>query len=69
MTRKEFAIVRKRTPKTFDGKTWTYSAEDYEVCVMTRVEGYAMVRRKGCVPFVVRESELTAPPTRDARND
>lgn len=29
-----------------------------QVRVMARAEGYAMVRRKGCLPFVVKEKEL-----------
>ena len=31
-----------------------------EVRVMARAEGYAMVRKKGAVPFVVSEKELSA---------
>jgi hypothetical protein len=30
-----------------------------EVRVLARSEGYAMVRRKGCMPFVVAEKKLT----------
>ena len=30
------------------------------VRVMARAEGYAMVRLKGCMPFVVPESSLSA---------
>lgn len=33
---------------------------------MVKAEGYAMVRRKGCVPFVVRESELRSVETQGA---
>ena len=29
-----------------------------EVRVMARAEGYAMVRRKGCMPFAVSEKDL-----------
>jgi hypothetical protein len=32
-----------------------------EVEVMARAKGYAMVRRKGCAPYVVSEKELLAP--------
>lgn len=32
--------------------------EAFTVRVMARGEGYAMVRRKGCAPFIVPEKEL-----------
>lgn len=34
--------------------------EAREVEVMARAKGYAMVRRKGCAPYVVSEKELLA---------
>lgn len=38
-------------------------AETFAVRVMARAEGYAMVRRKGAIPFVADEKSLTpAPP-------
>tara|TARA_R110000744_G_scaffold300691_1_gene409826 strand:+ start:52 stop:216 length:165 start_codon:yes stop_codon:yes gene_type:complete len=30
-----------------------------EVRVMARADGYAMVRRKGCMPFAVSEKDLS----------
>lgn len=35
-------------------------AEAFEVRVIARGEGYAIVRRKGCMPFIVDERELVA---------
>ncbi len=34
----------------------------FAVRVMARAEGYAMVRRHGCMPFIVPEKELTTIP-------
>lgn len=34
------------------------SGEECEVRVMAEAEGWAMVRRKGCAPFVCRSKEL-----------
>lgn len=53
------AIYSQRRPKAFDGK-WSYETVEYEVRVMARAEGWAMVRRKGCMPFVASEKELRA---------
>lgn len=33
----------------------------FEVRVMAIAEGYAMIRHKGCMPFVVSEKELSQP--------
>jgi len=38
--------------------------ENYEVRVMAESEGWAMVRRKGCMPVVVRSSILRQPTPR-----
>jgi len=35
-----------------------HDSEPFEVKIMARVDGYLMVRRKGCIPFVCRESDL-----------
>lgn len=35
-----------------------YAEVDSEVVVMARVDGYAMCRRPGALPFVVREKDL-----------
>lgn len=43
-------------------------SESFEVRVLARAEGYAMVRRKGGAPFVCSESELTSPPAREDAN-
>jgi hypothetical protein len=50
MTKREFAILS----GYILGQPTTS-----EVRVLARVEGYAMVRRKGCMPFVVVEKKLT----------
>ena len=51
-------ILCRAVPHKFDGKKWTYITDRFEVTVMAVVSGYAMVRRKGAMPFVVGEKEL-----------
>lgn len=53
--RGEFAILSR--PSGHPGV-----AMAFEVRVMARGEGYAMVRRKGGMPFIVDERELVASP-------
>ena len=42
---------------------WTYTTEDRDVVLMAVVGIYAMVRRKGCVPYVCDVKELSLIPT------
>lgn len=51
------AICIHRMPAIKDGK-WVTVTDEFEVRVMAIVEGYAMVRRKGCMPFVCRVRDL-----------
>lgn len=46
-------LFRTNNPTTFDGDKWTF-----EVIVMAEVDGYAMVRRPHCMPFVVGRDQL-----------
>jgi hypothetical protein len=39
--------------KTYLSSAWTYDASEVQVEVMATKGIYAMVRRKGCMPFVV----------------
>lgn len=55
---REKAIHMRRVPISLKGGEWTYETTEAEVRVMARVEGYAMVRHKGAMPFVVSEKEL-----------
>ena len=57
--RQEWAVYSRKmsVPK---GGQWESQVVTSIIRVMSRAEGYAMVRRKGCIPFVVRESELTS---------
>ena len=60
--KKEFAVLSRNTHAIKAGKIVPVPEEPFEVEVMARVRGYAMVRRKGCVPFVAEERLLfTAP--------
>jgi hypothetical protein len=47
-------------PKSFTMKTgWIYETEHRAVVLMSIVGIYAMVRRKGCMPYVCGIKELT----------
>lgn len=54
---KKHMILNHSTVMVMNGKIETITKER-EVRVMAIAEKYAMVRFKGCMPFVVRESEL-----------
>jgi hypothetical protein len=49
VAKREFALCRRYILGEF---------KTTKVRVMARSEGYAMVRHKGCVPFVVAEDQL-----------
>lgn len=57
--KKEQVILRRKEPVSFNGKKWTYQETEFEVIVMAVADGFAMVRRPGCMPFVVDEKQLT----------
>ena len=46
------------SPHSFDGKRWTHKVERRDVRLMAVSDGWAMVRRPGCVPYVCRAKEL-----------
>jgi hypothetical protein len=58
--KREFAVYRRVDLEVVNGK-WADRSTDVEVRVMARAEGYAMVRNKGCMPFVVSEKHLQPP--------
>ena len=60
MAKKEMAQLRRKRSAVVDGR-WKLVEEVSEVRVLARAEGYAMVRFKGCAPFVVQEKELSPP--------
>ena len=47
----------RQVPGVHGGRV-VWVARPEEVRIMAEAEGYAMVRRKGCVPFVVQLKEL-----------
>ena len=46
-------------PKSFKDHKWTYEIENRPVVLMAIVGRHAMVRRKGCTPYVCKVKELT----------
>lgn len=58
MAKKQLATLSRKVPELKEGKI-VQKAEEFEVEVMAVVSGYAMVRRKGCVPFVESAKHLT----------
>jgi len=56
--KKQMAVyARKR--RILEGREWRIEIEDIVVRVMATAEKYAMVRIKGCTPFVVSTKDLT----------
>lgn len=62
MTKREFAYLARTFPVALVSGKWTYRTQVDTVRVMSRAEGYAMVRLKGAMPFVVSEKALYASP-------
>lgn len=58
MSRREFAVLT-RTHLVVEAGKIVDRTESFEVRVMARSEGYAMVRRERAIPFVCRERELS----------
>lgn len=50
--------MAKKKPAIWNHSDRSGSVEKIEVHVMAQADGYAMVRRKGCAPFVVLLKEL-----------
>jgi hypothetical protein len=48
----------KTTPDRFDGKRWHFKREVIPVAVLSIYRNWAMVRRKGYMPFVVSIKDL-----------
>ncbi len=59
---RELAILERQFPVSFTDGKWINRTQLDTVRVMVRAEGYAMVRLKGCVPFVVSEKQLRKTP-------
>ena len=51
------AIYTQAKPAIKDGR-WIFVKDEFEVRIMAIAEGYAMVRRKGNMPFVCQITEL-----------
>jgi len=61
------AIHNKPMIRALDGK-WDHHIDSREVRIMAIAEGFAMVRRKGCMPYVCAVKELEQPtPTPGSR--
>lgn len=54
-------IVYRELPDTFNGKKWIYKI-DGPLIVMGQMEKYLMVRKKGCMPFVLAAKEALKKP-------
>jgi hypothetical protein len=61
MGRKKEMAIYNRWRVDIEGGRFVEKIERCEVRVMARAEGYAMVRRPGCIPFAVREKDLEMP--------
>lgn len=56
--KKQKAVLTRTRPIGFKDGKFTSETESFDVIVMAIVDNYAMVRRKGFVPFVCRQREL-----------
>lgn len=61
MKKQKVMIYERVTPESFKNGKWIYRAGYEEVIVMAVVDRYAMVRYKGCYPFVVSVRDLSDP--------
>lgn len=55
------AIHVVKVPVSFTGTGWKYETERREVVVMAVAGTWAMVRRKGCMPYTAMVKELEPP--------
>lgn len=53
------AMLKQQIPTAFRNGAWEHETVEFEVRIMATAEGYAMVRRKGAMPFVCQEKELS----------
>jgi hypothetical protein len=52
-------VIRSQTfPVRYENGKWVNETIEYEVRIMSIAEGYAMVRRKRCLPFACSVEEL-----------
>lgn len=56
--KKRFATLERKSSIIVGGK-WAWKTETWDVEVLAIVGVHAMVRRKGCYPFVVGTKRLT----------
>lgn len=56
---KDKAIYTKQEPDKLTRNGWVYKTAQFEVRIMAVAEGYAMVRRKGAMPFICQEKDLS----------
>ncbi len=56
---REFALLQ-RPPRSYMGRVLE-AGEVFRVRIMARAEGWALVRRKGSMPFAVEERFLSPP--------
>ena len=59
--KKMVAILRQNRSTSLVNGKWEYKITEREVEVMATAKGYAMVRIKGCMPFVASEKDLLFP--------
>jgi hypothetical protein len=58
MKKGDKAIRANTMPVKYKDGEWVYETTKYEVRIMAIAEGYAMIRRKGCLPSVCSIKEL-----------
>ena len=55
---KKKMILKRARPSSFEAGKWIYKTQEFEVTVLSIVDGWAMVRRPRCAPFVEQAKNL-----------
>jgi hypothetical protein len=58
MMKHKTMMLRRTVPDRLEAGRWIYRKEEFEVIVLAIVDNHAMVRRKGCAPFVESAKRL-----------
>ena len=67
--KRKYATLTRKLPKGFDGKRWRYETVITQVEVMAMKGTWAMVRHKGCAPFVTSAKSLSTGVTVNATQE
>jgi hypothetical protein len=58
MTHKYYDFYRERSVPTNNGWQRERALDNDKIRIIAEAEGYAMVRKKGCMPFVISSKDI-----------